>query len=146
MTSRKRHAAEAIDLTGDEPAALSSSQPFNNSSSSQNYAISQPYSSQSRPPKQARTGSNPSPAFNINAGSSQANAFLIDDDDEEEDGSQEVPDATQGPNETEYSYGLYGVLPTKIVGCRYYSGYATIGEIVILRREPNNPYDRMHGR
>lgn len=33
-------------------------------------------------------------------------------------------------------------LPTKIVGVRYYTGHATIGEHVLLTRQPNNPYDR----
>jgi SWI/SNF-related matrix-associated actin-dependent regulator of chromatin subfamily A3 len=36
---------------------------------------------------------------------------------------------------------LYGVLDTKIVGCRFYNGYVTIGEMVMLQREPSNPYD-----
>lgn len=34
---------------------------------------------------------------------------------------------------------LVGTLNTKIVGIRYYNGYATIGEMVMLRREPHNP-------
>lgn len=33
-------------------------------------------------------------------------------------------------------------MPTKIVGVRFYNGQATIGERVLLIREPNNPYDR----
>jgi SWI/SNF-related matrix-associated actin-dependent regulator of chromatin subfamily A3 len=35
-----------------------------------------------------------------------------------------------------------GDLHTKIVGVRYYRGHATLGEHVILRREPSNQYDR----
>lgn len=35
-----------------------------------------------------------------------------------------------------------GAIDAKIVGIRYYSGYATMGESVILRREPQNQYDR----
>ena len=34
-----------------------------------------------------------------------------------------------------------GILDTKIVGVQYYTGYATPGEHVIVRREPHNPYD-----
>ena len=30
----------------------------------------------------------------------------------------------------------------KIVGCRYYNGYISIHEMVVLSREPNNQYDR----
>jgi len=33
-------------------------------------------------------------------------------------------------------------MPTKTVGVRFYNGQATIGERVLLVREPNNPYDR----
>ncbi|KAF2099155.1 hypothetical protein NA57DRAFT_27133, partial [Rhizodiscina lignyota] len=40
------------------------------------------------------------------------------------------------------SYQLYGTLPAKIVGCRYYNGVATRGEMIVLRRQPDNPYDR----
>ena len=39
------------------------------------------------------------------------------------------------------NYQLYGILNTKIVGCRYYDGRATVGEYVKVRREPRNPYD-----
>ncbi|RFU31148.1 hypothetical protein B7463_g5154, partial [Scytalidium lignicola] len=35
-----------------------------------------------------------------------------------------------------------GAIDAKIVGIRYYSGYATMGENVLLRREPENQYDR----
>ena len=34
-----------------------------------------------------------------------------------------------------------GILDTKIVGVQYYTGHATPGEHVIVRREPSNPYD-----
>ena len=36
----------------------------------------------------------------------------------------------------------YGTVPTKIVGCRYYNGYITTGEMVVLTREPRNEHDR----
>jgi SWI/SNF-related matrix-associated actin-dependent regulator of chromatin subfamily A3 len=75
------------------------------------------------------------------SGFSQHDPVLIDDDDEEEDGSQEAPDVSQNYNEAEVSYVLYGRWETKIVGCRYYSGIATMGEMVLPRREPHNPYD-----
>jgi SWI/SNF-related matrix-associated actin-dependent regulator of chromatin subfamily A3 len=59
-----------------------------------------------------------------------------DDDDEEEDGS------SQGSNDQQYSWTLYGSVNEKIVGVRYYNGYATVGEVVVPRREPQNAYDR----
>ena len=34
-----------------------------------------------------------------------------------------------------------GILNTKIVGVQYYTGYASVGEYVLVRREPSNPYD-----
>ncbi|KAJ9657626.1 hypothetical protein H2198_004154, partial [Neophaeococcomyces mojaviensis] len=37
---------------------------------------------------------------------------------------------------------LYGIMNTKIVGVRFYTGHASVGEYVIIRREPQNPYDR----
>ncbi|KAJ2906315.1 hypothetical protein MKZ38_002031 [Zalerion maritima] len=37
---------------------------------------------------------------------------------------------------------FYAVLNTKIVGIRYYSGFAQAGESVLCRREPSNPYDQ----
>jgi SWI/SNF-related matrix-associated actin-dependent regulator of chromatin subfamily A3 len=57
---------------------------------------------------------------------------------DEDESSQVDPAASQDYDET---WGFYGVLPTKIVGVRYYSGYANPGELVLLRREPHNQYD-----
>ncbi|KAM5348285.1 hypothetical protein ACJ41O_008109 [Fusarium nematophilum] len=37
---------------------------------------------------------------------------------------------------------LYGTFACKIVGVRYYEGYASPGETVLCRREPHNQYDR----
>jgi SWI/SNF-related matrix-associated actin-dependent regulator of chromatin subfamily A3 len=132
----------------------SSSQPYTTSSPQQfpfydsGYGTSQQHSSQS---KRARTSSDryasqSSAGHSLSqlAGSSQAQPIEIDDTDdadEVDDGSQEVEDGV-GYSSQEHSYGLYGVLPAKIVGCRYYNGMATVGELVIARREPRNAYDR----
>lgn len=35
----------------------------------------------------------------------------------------------------------YGDLPTKIVGVRFYKGFANPGEYILMRREPGNAYD-----
>lgn len=51
-------------------------------------------------------------------------------------GSQVVDDSSDS---TQWHYGD---LHTKIVGVRYYRGQATIGEHVVLKREPHNQYDR----
>ena len=118
----------------------SSSTRYTNPSSSQGYAHSSPSQQYARAPKQARTAQNSHPSRTA-TGSSQHDALVIDSDDDD-DASQEVPDSTQGYNEQQYSYSLYGMFHNKIVGVRYYNGYATVGEMVVCRREPQNPYDR----
>ncbi|KAF9692216.1 hypothetical protein EKO04_009568 [Ascochyta lentis] len=118
----------------------SSSTRYTYPSSSQGYAHSSPSQQYARAPKQPRTTQNAHPSRTI-SGSSQYEPLVIDSEDDD-DASQEVPDSTQGYNEQQYSYGLYGMLQTKIVGVRYYNGYATVGEMVICRREPHNQYDR----
>ncbi|KAL8824855.1 MAG: hypothetical protein Q9191_004771 [Dirinaria sp. TL-2023a] len=50
--------------------------------------------------------------------------------------SQEDGDETSAQ-----TFELYGTLNTKVVGIRYYTGYATVGEFVLIRREPSNIYD-----
>ncbi|KAE8383217.1 SNF2 family N-terminal domain-containing protein [Aspergillus bertholletiae] len=50
-------------------------------------------------------------------------------------GSQAVDDLAAGNSM------LYGAIDTKIVGVRFYRGHATLGEHVILRRQPENQYD-----
>lgn len=115
MASRKRP-IETIDLTQDEPARPSSQ------------TCSAPSSATPRAPKQQRM--------------LQQDAVFMDDDAGDYDASQDAPDATQGYNEQQYDYGLFGAMDGKIVGVRYYSGYATVGEVVLCRREPHNQYDR----
>ena len=39
------------------------------------------------------------------------------------------------------SFELYGTVNSKIVGIQYYTGHASEGEHVSIRREPSNPYD-----
>jgi SWI/SNF-related matrix-associated actin-dependent regulator of chromatin subfamily A3 len=51
-------------------------------------------------------------------------------------------DLTQDIDDDVYEhYELYGILNTKIVGCRFYDGRVTVGEYVTVRREPRNQYD-----
>ena len=98
---------------------------------SQGYSQSQNGSSQGRPSKQARTSSG-----HTATGSSQADPVLIDDDEEESD------DNVVDPRERELQYQIYGSMTSKIVGVRYYRGYADVGEFILVRREPQNQYDR----
>ncbi|KAK7927740.1 hypothetical protein PG985_004738 [Apiospora marii] len=56
-------------------------------------------------------------------------------------GEEEDPiDLTQ--DDPQSSLELYGSLENKIVGVRYYNGVATPHELVVLRREAHNQYDR----
>ena len=62
---------------------------------------------------------------------------------DDENDAREVINFTQDAGNTgNETFELYGNLNTKIVGIRYYNGYATVGEHVVYRREPGNPYDR----
>jgi SWI/SNF-related matrix-associated actin-dependent regulator of chromatin subfamily A3 len=36
---------------------------------------------------------------------------------------------------------VYVSLNTKVVGVRHYSGLVGVGEMVVLKRQPDNPYD-----
>jgi SWI/SNF-related matrix-associated actin-dependent regulator of chromatin subfamily A3 len=71
--------------------------------------------------------------------SQSSQAIILDGEDD-----AEAEDLIQGSqDDSSYvSFMHYGSLRTKIVGVRYYDGYATVGEHVLLHREPNNPYDR----
>ncbi|KAK2801721.1 hypothetical protein FQN50_007636 [Emmonsiellopsis sp. PD_5] len=63
-------------------------------------------------------------------------------EDDERDAT-ELVDALQAADEDAFSsFSLYGTLPSKVVGLRYYTGRATVGEYVVVRREPTNRYDR----
>ncbi|KAL9074423.1 MAG: hypothetical protein Q9157_004383 [Trypethelium eluteriae] len=70
--------------------------------------------------------------------STAAEDYLDDDDEAETDGFIQSQEAL---NQAFTNYVPYGTLRSKIVGVRYYTGYATIGEMVLLKREPHNPYD-----
>lgn len=58
----------------------------------------------------------------------------------EDDDEPELIDLTQrddaGP-----ALELYGSLDNKVVGVRFYNGVISSGEVVLLKREPSNPYD-----
>jgi SWI/SNF-related matrix-associated actin-dependent regulator of chromatin subfamily A3 len=89
-----------------------------------------------RAPKQPRTS-----AYSGTApGASQQDPVYIDDDDDDNN-EEEDASATQSFTEQEYNWMQYGSMRANIVGIRYYHGYATVGERVVLRREPNNAYD-----
>lgn len=60
---------------------------------------------------------------------------------DEADAEDIIVSSQDGDGTAMQSYQLYGILDTKIVGVQYYTGHATPGEYVVVRREPSNPYD-----
>lgn len=72
---------------------------------------------------------------------SQRDSWAHDRTDEERAEDILMLSQENGEENTSQSYELYGTLNTKVVGIQYYTGYATEGEFVIVRREPSNPYD-----
>lgn len=106
---------EVIDLTDDDPAVGKSARPRLSAPSSQSSLYN------ARP-------SNGSSSQRSGLGYSQ-NSFA-DEDPETIDLTQ----ADDGP-----ALQLYGTIDNKIVGCRYYDGIVSPGELVVLRREPSNP-------
>ncbi|PFH61570.1 hypothetical protein XA68_16993 [Ophiocordyceps unilateralis] len=56
-------------------------------------------------------------------------------------GTQELDPVDLTQDHDEPATELYGHFDGKIVGVRYYNGYASPGEAVLCRREPDNQYD-----
>ncbi|KAF5506564.1 putative SWI/SNF-related matrix-associated actin-dependent regulator of chromatin subfamily A member 3-like 1 [Colletotrichum siamense] len=126
----KKRGLDVIDLISSEGETSSAPPPSKRpavnrgpslgQSSGARVAGSQPYNTQ-------RTAS--SSSF---AGPSSQNVYYDRDD-------ADLIDLTQAPDGP--ARELYGNLDTKIVGVRYYNGYASQGEVVVCLREPTNPYD-----
>ena len=57
-----------------------------------------------------------------------------------QDDSDEIIDLSQDVDEGN-GWQDVGSIDAKIVGVRYYSGYASMNEQVMVKREPGNPYD-----
>lgn len=60
---------------------------------------------------------------------------------EDEDDINVLVGSTQDAAEGTDQLHHYGDVDTKIVGIRYYRGFASKGEVILIRREPRNPYD-----
>jgi hypothetical protein len=110
-----------------------------------------PSSSQTYPSNQSRYGSFGSsqtyggsyaPVYSDRTHSkSERESWLASTQEQEADIAREI-DLTEDFDDDVYeNFQLYGILNTKIVGCRFYDGRATVGEYVKVRREPSNPYD-----
>lgn len=128
----KKRPHEVIDLTDDDPVVEKSARPRLSGPSSQSSLYNgssqrgqgqSSYASSSQPQSQHGSGSQRS-------GYGYSQSSFADDE-------PEVLDLTQvddGP-----ALQLYGTTDNKIVGCRYYNGIVSPGELVVLRREPSNP-------
>lgn len=58
----------------------------------------------------------------------------------EADEEEEIIDLSQDVDEG-HGWICIGAVDGKIVGVRFYDGFATMGEQVMVKREPGNPYD-----
>ena len=88
-------------------------------------------------PKQARVSASQSASASQPRPSQSLNARDAWDEVDEED---EILDLSQDADEGN-GWVCVGAIDGKIVGIRYYDGYATMGEQVMIKREPGNPYD-----
>lgn len=90
------------------------------------------------PQKQTRVnqrgGSQPRPNRSLNSSSQNARDVWLDNNEE-----NEIIDLSQV--DEGFGWTCVGAIDGKIVGIRYYDGYATAGEQVMVKREPGNPYD-----
>ncbi|PNS19972.1 hypothetical protein CAC42_7939 [Sphaceloma murrayae] len=122
-----RKAARSSQPTSSQPRSWSSPSATSSFQSSSRYSQSSPRSSY--------TGYGSSQA---GSRSSLNSTEVIDVDD---DFGNELIASTQAAEVDVESFEHYGTVLSKVVGIRYYSGYANAGENIILRREPENAYD-----
>ncbi|KXT04400.1 hypothetical protein AC578_3573 [Pseudocercospora eumusae] len=102
-----------------------------------NYSRQQPTPPQSSVPSSSARSAYYNSSYGLPNTHSQAerNSWLADED------ANEVIASTQFAADGTDEYQHYGDIPTKVVGVRYYSGYANPGEHILIRREPGNQYD-----
>ncbi|ETN40625.1 uncharacterized protein HMPREF1541_04902 [Cyphellophora europaea CBS 101466] len=150
MGSGKRKLVDTIDLTGDDDEEIARSS-YKSAKTSGAHSIGPGGRQYPTPP----SSSFPSPSQNgyrrqaltklpLNSTHTQAERDNWLDSTQYEDGdiSREIDLEADFDDDVYENYQLYGILNTKIVGCRFYDGRATVGEYVKVRREPRNPYDR----
>ncbi|CAD0048283.1 unnamed protein product [Aureobasidium pullulans] len=152
--SKRKRSSDVIDLTGDSAETRPAPKTPRTSSTrtpSHSQSSAGPSSSAARSRQYGRTPSwtQPSPSQGNRSAyvppwtpptqHSQAehDAWLREEDNdifENVASSQNVPAAHE-------QYQKYGSVDTKIVGVRFYTGFATVGERITIKREPSNPYD-----
>jgi SWI/SNF-related matrix-associated actin-dependent regulator of chromatin subfamily A3 len=152
-SSKRKRPTEVVDLTEDGPATRPAPKTPRSSSKRAPPSSAGPPSSSTRSGKGAQhtpSWTQPSPSSQKSrtahvppwtppqqSSQSQRDAWLQEEDTTIFDNvasSQTTPAAHE-------QYQKYGTLDTKIVGVRYYRGFATEGERVTIKREPSNAYD-----
>ena len=156
MPGSKR-AIETVDLTGDSDGNNSSHRvkkgkahaQHTSSSQGRSYltppaSSSQPGSSQPGHRVSGHPGSNQS-IYSSSYGQSHSQRdrdnWLASTQAQEDDIRREIDLEEDFDDDVYANYQLYGILNTRIVGCRFYGGRCVVGEYVKVRREPGNPYD-----
>lgn len=123
---------EVIDLTDDDPVVGKSVKPRLTAPSSQ----SSLYSGSSQRGQGLSSYASSSQPFSSYGSGSQRSGYGYSQSSfaDEEPEVSDLTQADDGP-----ALQLYGTIDNKIVGCRYYDGIVSPGELVVLRREPSNP-------
>ena len=120
----KQPKTSGAPLSSTQPRAILPSSGTQHASSSQSYIYPQSSATQYSAPSQT-----------------PANVIELSDGDDDDD-ADEVIFLSQDINDTTGEFfELYGTLDTKVVGLQYYTGFASVGEHVIIKREPTNQYD-----
>lgn len=151
----KRKLHDMIDLTGsdDETPASSSNKQVKTSTTVGPGGRHYPTPPSSSNPRSSQSGYNnnhPSsfrvygsaPSSSISHSQRERDSWRASTQDQEEDIRREIDLQADFDDDVYENYQLYGILNTKIVGCRFYDGRATVGEYVKVKREPRNPYDK----
>ena len=115
MASFGKRPHDSIDLTGEDEYVYPQRK---QARSSQSLRSSQPQTSQS-----------------LNQSDAWPQPSQVENNDE-----NDIIDLSQGGDEG-FGWTCVGSIDGKIVGLRYYNGHATVGEQVLIKREPANPYD-----
>lgn len=151
--SKRKRSSDVIDLTGDSGETRPPKTPRSSAGTpSQARRSAGPNSSTGRDRQFARTPSwnQPSPSSQRSRtayvppwtppqqhSQAERDAWLQEEDND----IFENVASSQSPPVAQDQYQKYGSLDTKIVGVRFYTGFATVGERITIKREPGNPYD-----
>lgn len=118
MPPRKKRTREVVDLTGDDSPLPKTKSPRTSSSAR---------STQSSQVSSHQNVSAPAPGASQRLASQQQDPF---------DNEPDVVELTQADDGPVLQH--YGDIDNKIVGVRFYNGLVSPGEVVVLKRDPNN--------